>query len=145
MTSHPLTKELASWKLGSPWQRILEACREGIDPFVTPLFRERPQFARQRTYLACDHEVYKQDVARGERWLVSLPEGPPQASALVLRPPKSVLWKYWARSDQQAPTGGVYLMLLMQREPGQWVFSTDPVQRLPLKTLADELQKAEAA
>ena len=33
-------------------QRILEACRTGTDPFVTPLFRDRPQFARQHAYLA---------------------------------------------------------------------------------------------
>ena len=63
----------------------------------------------------------------------------------MLRHPKSVLWKYWARSDDQAPTGGVYLLLILERGPGQWVFSTDPVQRLPLKTLAAELQKAESA
>ncbi|MFN9917170.1 MAG: hypothetical protein ACK53L_31565, partial [Pirellulaceae bacterium] len=102
------------------WQpiedRLLQACREGLDPLITPLFRDRPEFARQRAYLIRDHEVYRQDVSRGEQWRVHLPEGPPQASALILRQPKSALWKFWARSDDRAPVGGVYLLLAVERE-----------------------------
>jgi uncharacterized caspase-like protein len=124
-------------------QRVLRAAEEGEDPFQVSLFAGSSDFARERLFLARDHEVYDQDVLRGERWLVRLPEGPPGKGGLLLRRPKSLLFKYWARSDPKAPGGPGYLFLAVSWGPGQWVFSTDPLHRLPLKGLADALQVAE--
>ena len=102
-------------------------------------------FARERTFLAKDRDVYTQDVLRGQRWMVKIPGGPPKASALVLREPKSLLWKHWSRADAGAPTGDLYLLLGVYFGKGNWIFSTDPVQRLPIKELAEKLQAAELA
>jgi hypothetical protein len=129
------------------WRRMLRvvlgASMAGLDPFTTPLFADGPGFARERAYLVRDHDVYRQDVLRGERWVVRLPDGPPEGSALILARPKSLLWKYWSRQDREAPAGGTYLFLGVTFGPGQWTFSTDPVQRLSLLGLARELQQAE--
>ena len=124
---------------------ILQAAEAGVDPFTTPLFATGADFARERAFLTRDREVYRQDVLRGERWSVQIPGGPPQATALVLREPKSLLFKYWSRRDDGPAGGQAFLLLAVRASAGQWVFSTDPIQRLSLKPLADLLQSAEAA
>jgi hypothetical protein len=125
--------------------RILQAAEAGTDPFAQPLFDDDPDFARERAFLNRDREVYRSDIARGERWLVSLPGGPPVGSALLLRRPRSILCKFWSRYDSESPTGEAYQLLVVCWENGNWIFSTDPVQRLSLKPLAEQLQEAEQA
>jgi hypothetical protein len=85
-----------------------------------------------------------EDVRRGRQWLVQLPGGPPTSAMLVLDQPRSLLWKYWSRHDADAPAGGSYLLLAVNWGKGNWVASTDPVQRQSIKTLAEALQAAEA-
>jgi hypothetical protein len=132
---------LADWRRTAA--ALLLAAEKGVDPFHARLCGG-PEFARERAFLAKDREVYRQDVLSGERYVVRIPGGPPEASALVLFEPKSLLAKQWARSDPDAPVGGTYLLLGVRRGPGLWVFSTDPVQRLPIGSLALALQTAEA-
>lgn len=131
----------------SDWRKLAacinEAAEQGIDPFQTPIAVDRSEFLRHRTFLKDDHRVYRQDVARGERWIVHLPDGPPESSALILKQPRSLLWKYWARTDAAAPAGEGYQLIGILGAAGQWVFSTDPVQRFSLKGLASTLQSAE--
>lgn len=142
-----LTDPAVGGAFARSWRRmaevILAAAEAGRDPFRTPLFGGEA-FARERAFLSQDREVYRQDVLRGERWRVRLPGGPAQASGLLLREPKALLAKQWARRDEAAPVGHAYLFLAVRWGPGSWVFSTDPVQRLSLKPLADALQAAEA-
>ena len=144
-----LTQPMTFMKFEGDWQRmaahILAAAEKGVDPFKEAIFSDAADFARERTFLAKDRDVYAQDVLRGERWLVKIPGGPPSASALVLREPKSLLWKHWSRADQGSPTGDLYLLLGVYFGKGNWIFSTDPVQRLPIKELAEKLQAAELA
>lgn len=144
-----LTQSLTFAKFESDWARmaahILAAAERGTDPFKEAIFADAADFARERTFLAKDHDVYTQDVLRGERWLVKIPGGPPSASALILREPKSLLWKHWSRADSGSPTGDLYLLLGVNFGKGNWIFSTDPVQRLPIKELAEKLQAAELA
>src|SRR5439155_10081304 len=85
------------------------------------------------------------DVLSGERWYVRIPGGPPEGAGLLLRRPKSLLFKYWARQDAEAPGGQGYVFLAVDWGDGKWVFSTPPLHRLPIKPLADALQAAEAA
>jgi hypothetical protein len=131
------------------WQRIaqtiLKAADSGKDPFVTNLFGDSAQFARERTFLKKDQDVYREDVRRGQQWIVQLPGGPPSSAMLILDQPKSLLWKYWSRKDTDAPVGGSYLLLVVNWGKGQWVISTDPVQRLAIKELAEKLQQSESA
>ena len=125
---------------------ILRAAEAGADPFAVPHFAGGPEFARERAFLARDHEVFRrEDIPRGERWRIALPGGPPRATALVLRRPKSLLFKHWSRLPDAAPGGDAYLLLAVDFGAGLWVFSTDPVRRLSLKPLADALQAAESA
>jgi predicted Ser/Thr protein kinase len=142
-----LTEPAVGARFAEDWARmarvILTAAEEGKDPFTVPLFAESSEFARERAFLLHDLDVYRQDVLRGERWLVRLPDGPAASSALLLRHPTSLLCKYWSRRDTEAPVGGTYLFLAVWWSSGQWVFSTDPIQRLPIRSLAEELQCAE--
>ncbi len=125
------------------WAVIAPAIQSGADPFKADLFSQSAEFARERAFLKKDQDVYQEDVRSGQRFLVAVPGGPPSSALLVLDHPKSLLWKYWARRDTGAPTGGSYLLLAVRWEAGQWVISTDPVQRLPIKGLAEALQSAE--
>lgn len=130
------------------WNRMAEvlwsAMREGRDPYAEPLFSEAKGFAREIVSLRSDRQVYEQDVKAGIRYRIHLAGAASQEnSALVLRKPKSLLFKLWARADTRAPSGDGYLILAVQWDDGNWVFSTDPVQRLSLKPLADALDEAE--
>jgi len=142
-----LSQPGAGEKFLSDWERvaqtILRAADAGKDPFVTNLFGESSEFARERAFLKKDQDVYHQDVRRGQQWMVQLPGGPPTSAMLVLDQPKSLLWKYWSRHDASAPAGGWYLLLVVNWGKGNWVISTDPIQRLPIKELAAALQAAE--
>jgi hypothetical protein len=137
----------AGEKFLAGWDRmadcIWQAAEAGQDPFAKALF-SGPDFAKERAYLTSDREVYRQDVLRGQRWLVRLPGGPPESSALVLRQPRSLLFKYWSRRDRKAPVGQTYLFLAVEWGKGEWVFSTDPVMGISLLPLAKLLQEAEA-
>jgi len=143
-----LSQPAAAAKFLSDWERvaqtILRAADAGKDPFVTNLFGESSEFARERAFLKKDQDVYHQDVRRGQHWLVQVPGGPPTSTMLVLDQPKSLLWKYWSRHDASAPAGGSYLLLVVNWGQSNWVISTDPIQRLPIKELAVALQAAEA-
>jgi hypothetical protein len=146
--SGDLSQPAAAARFVEDWQRmaqaILTAVDAGKDPFVTNLFGDSPHFARERAFLKKDNHVYHEDVRRGRQWLVQLPEGPPTSAMLLLQEPRSLLWKYWSRHDTTAPAGGSYLLLAVNWGKGNWVISTDPVQRLGIKGLAEALQAAEA-
>lgn len=135
-------------RFAADWARmvryILPAAAAGQDPFTTSPFAEGSEFARERTFLAKDLGVFRQDVLRGEQWIVDIPEGPPKGRALVLRQPKSLLYKHWSRSETDSGIGQPYILLAVTEELGHWVFSTDPVQKLQIPSLAAALQKEEA-
>jgi hypothetical protein len=144
-----LTDAEAARRFGAGWARmaarILRAADAREDPFRTALFAEGAEFADERAYLAEDERLYRQDVQNGERWLMRLPGGAPQVAGLLLRKPQSMLWKFWSRSDPQAPSGAGYLFLAVYLQERHWRFSTDPVARLSIGSLAEPLQRAEAA
>ncbi|HYV34349.1 MAG TPA: hypothetical protein VE988_01515, partial [Gemmataceae bacterium] len=156
----------------SDWGRLaatlLKAAEQNKDPFTASLFdpladymgerRTVPLksinrakssvaagvgFLREQAFLVKDLEVYRQDFLRGERWQVRLPGGPPSAPALLLRRPKSLLFKYWTRSPCPPPLDGPYLFLAVTAAEGQWIFSTEPKQKISLQPLAEVLQAAE--
>src|SRR5262249_14488852 len=125
---------------------ILKAAKGKVNPFTTPLFEPGHDMAREQAFLSQDQEVYRLDVRRGERWMVTLPTEPPtRAAALFLRQPKSILFKEWSRTDKEAPGGRAYQFLVINTGPGAWTITTDPVHRISLKSLAAALQAAEAA
>ena len=131
------------------WERlasaIWKAAADTVDPFKTAFLDDNEEFVRERSFLREDREVFGTDVDRGERWEISLPNGPRKGYALLLRDPKSLLFKHWSRGSGDASAGMSYVFLAVAWGAGQWVFSTDPAQRLSLKSLADRLQEAEAA
>lgn len=153
------------------WSRLAEvifrAAELESDPFTTPLVHlladasqammmqsinafARPaaaelgaDFSREQRYLTEDLEVYREDVAHGEKWQAKLPGGPPGSPGLLLRQPQSLLFKYWTRSQCAPPAGGPYPFVAVTFWHGQWVFSSDPVHKISLKGLAEMLQAAE--
>jgi len=136
-------KFTAGWSRMS--ERILAAIDSDVDPVTTPLFAEGLEFGRERAFLLRDHEVFLQDVARGERWHVRIPGGPPSSAAVLLRQPKSLLFKYYCRSAEDAPGGSAFAFVAVHWQPGRWTFTTDPVHRLSLLDLHKQLQAAEAS
>jgi hypothetical protein len=147
--SADLTDPETARRFRADWSRLadclMRAAAEGGDPFSVSPCASGPEFARERAFLARDHEVYRSDVARGQRWDVRLSGGPPAAAGLLLRQPRSLLFRYWARGDAEAPGGRGYLFLAVDWGRGEWVFSTDPVHRVPIAPLAARLQAAEWA
>lgn len=122
---------------------VLNAARDGINPFVKPLIAEGSEFAREQMYLARDHETFMQDVERGEQWDVALPGGPLRGRALLLREPKSRLFKQRSRREEYSGIGKAFVFLAVDHGNGEWVFSTDPVSEIRIDSLAARLQAAE--
>jgi hypothetical protein len=143
-----LTNPASAVRFLGEWRRlagmILAAADAGKDPFSADIFGGSSDFARERAFLRKDQDVYREDVRRGKQWIVQLPGGPPSSAMLLLETPRSLLWKYWSRRDTSAPAGGSYLLLVVNWGQGNWVISTDPVQRLGIKSLAERLQAAES-
>ena len=54
---------------------LWEAVERGVDPYTKPLF-EGAEFARERAFLFRDRDVFREDVARGQVWRISMPGGP---------------------------------------------------------------------
>ena len=131
------------------WDRLLgfiwQLAATNRNPYKELLFEGDPEFARFQAYLVGDRDVYsEQDVPAGERWIVRVPGGPRETTGIVFRQaPRSRLWKYWAREDPNAPGGKGYLFLGAFEKDKDWVFSTDPRDRVSLQGLAQELQSAE--
>ncbi|MBL8851306.1 MAG: caspase family protein [Planctomycetaceae bacterium] len=125
-------------------EAILTGIERGLDPFEKSLVVGDSRFVRVRAFLQEDHKRYQHDVQNGNRWLIEIPGRPGTASGLLLTSPKSVLWKHWARCDEDAPVGKAYLFTAVNWGNGQWVFSTDPVHRQSIQSLADVLNTAEA-
>lgn len=143
--TNPETAErfLADWARMA--RSILQAAAAGVDPFTTSPFSDESEFVRERTFLSNDRELYREDVERGEQWIVEIPGGPAHARALLLRRPKSLLFKYWCRSKRDSGIDRAFAFLAVDETRGEWVFSTDPVERLPINSLAAALQAAEEA
>jgi hypothetical protein len=102
-----------------------------------------PGFLRELTFLGKDLDAYRQDFQQGQRWTVRLPGSTAPGSGLLLRKPRSLLFKYWTRSPCKPPLGGPYQFLAVAMGEGQWVFSVDPAVKLSLQPLAAALQAAE--
>ena len=135
------TKFLDRWRQLATF--LLNAMAEGRDPFSSSLFQGQHPFRQEQLFLAADRQLYLQDVIRGARWKISLPGQLPRAAALFLNHPKSILFKYWAREDSQAPMLGKYSLLAVLRADESWVLSTYPTDRISIRALADALQVAE--
>jgi hypothetical protein len=131
---------MAAWK--KMGDLILSAASDGVDPFSVALF-PKPQFMREHLFLAKDRDFYRQDVTAGERWVVEIPRGAAAVSGLILRQPRSLLFKQWSRRDPDAPVGGAYSFLGVQWSETEWVFTTDPILRLSIAGLGHELDAAE--
>jgi hypothetical protein len=148
ISGEDLSQSTIAARFASDWwrmaDRLMQAARDSRNPLTERLFDDI-HFARERSYLEADHKVFLQDVAGGEIWKVELPGCATAGRALLLRNPKSLLFKYFARSDADAPGGRAFDLLAVQWGPGKWVFSTDPVRRIPLRQLHAVLQKAEVA
>lgn len=125
-------------------QALWEAAAAGVDPLKERVFDDS-DFPREVAFLRNDHHVFARDVANGERWRIRLPERQEEASALVLRRPRSVLFKVWARADPEAPGGRGYSVLVVSWGGGSWVVTVNPTDRISLRFLADALQRAESS
>jgi hypothetical protein len=148
ISGEDLAEPAVAGKFTADWwrmsDRIMQAAVQNLDPLTSRLFDDI-EFARERTYLLNDHQVFLEDLARGETWTVELHGSKRQERAVLLRQPKSLLFKYFCRSSADVPGAEAFALMAVQWGPGEWVFSTDPVRRVSLKGLYDVLQAAEQA
>ncbi len=126
-------------------ERILQAAEADLDPFTTPLFSQDPATAPLRTLLERDRQLYRRDVQGGERWLVTIPQGPAAAAGLLLRRPRSQLFQGWGFADTHSPTGKPYALLVVQDKGNQWLCCANHNLSFSLEPLAEQLQQAEKA
>lgn len=129
------------------WGRLLSFLElqisDGKDPFKDDLLSRSDDFAFERAFIQADRSVYLKDLKAGEKWRVNLPGGTANAVALVLRQPRSILWKLWARNGVSTVAEESIELLVIDWGNGDWVFSTDPVQRVSLEGLYTALVRAE--
>ncbi len=145
-----LSDEARAARFLEDWGRLARILRpalaRGADPHREVLFGKGSPFEAERQYLQTDRLVYERDRDAGERWRMQLPGEVTPIPALLLRRPRSALFKFWARSDSSAPGGKGFRFLAIwtgAKGPYEWVFSTDPLDRRPLDGLARALQAEE--
>jgi hypothetical protein len=142
-----LTEPAKAARFLAGWERMAAVLRPalaaGIDPHRQTPFAPGDLLQHERQFLRRDRDVYRRDVRRGRRWRLRLSDEPAPVAGLWLPRPRSALFKFWARTDPQTPGRLGYRFLVVTWEHGQWTFSTDPLDRRPIKGLADELQAAE--
>jgi hypothetical protein len=143
-----LTDPAVAARFLAGWERMAGVLRpaleQGVDPHAQPLFGG-PAFQMERKFLLSDESVYRQDVRRGQRWLVRLPGEADPLPGLFLRQPRCSLFAHWARTDPKAPGGKGYRFLAISWDKSKWDFSTDPLDRRPIPGLAEPLRAAERA
>lgn len=142
------------------WDRLSAAiwsgAEQGLDPSVDSILEKNPDFIRTRGYLQEDRETYRLDVQCAERWLMHFPGVPGESAALILKNPRSVVWRRLAWTDPDSPTGRGYLLVGVEEttdpdsadrnaESPTWRFMTRRARKLSLKSLALELRTAESA
>jgi hypothetical protein len=146
----PLSDPKRAAVLLAGWRRMAEVlwpalCR-GADPHGEALFGEGTPFEAERQFLHHDEHLYEHDRQVGEPWLIRLPGGQEPVPGLLLRVPKSSLFKFWARTDPLAPGGKGFRFLAVwwdKEAPYEWIFSTNPLFREPIDSLARVLQEHE--
>ncbi len=124
LADQDLTNPATAARFLTDWSRlertILNAAERELNPMEDDFLSEDVEFERERAFLHRDHEVYQLDVARGEEWEAQLPGGPRDSLALILREPRSILFKRWHRLPP--PPGGKRCLLLgVRSEPGRWI------------------------
>jgi hypothetical protein len=129
------------------WQQmenvIFDAAQSGLNPFAVEIPFPAAEFARERAYLANDQRLYEADKGNGEEMFVQLPGRKDDVPALLLKSPRSSLWKMWARIDRQSANRVGYGFIGVKSGPGQWAFSVNPVDKVSLLPLAEALQSQE--
>jgi hypothetical protein len=128
-------------------ERILLASSEVQDPNTTPVFQPW-QFIEEQSFLAGDRANYREDCLAGERWQVRLPDegpAPPWRPALLLRRPRSCLWKFWSMLDTEGGSERGYAFRAIDESgTGTWIFSTHRRLALSIRSLQERLQEEEA-
>src|SRR5581483_7726535 len=140
-----LSDETAGEQFLKQWRRlehaILAAAERGVNPAKDDFLGDDLEFERERAFLVRDREVFQHDISRGEQWPASLPA---EGNCLVLREPRSILFKLWHRLPASQAGAKPYVLLAVRNGPGRWVLSTDPIFRFSLKPLSDRLQELES-
>lgn len=122
---------------------IWKAAQDNMDPRNQSLFQNQTSFYKETLFLRKDKQVFLDDVRHGERWKVKLPGSFREEQGLLLRNPRSILFKHWSRDDNFQELQGGHRFLAVWNEPSMWVFSTDPLYRLSLLDLFQQLESAE--
>jgi hypothetical protein len=148
-TGDSLMEPATARRFSSLWTRladtILQAAHAELDPFTAPLPALDADLARLRTLLLRDQRLYRRDVERGQRWLLRSAAERSSAAGLLLRQPKSQLFKFWCFADKNTATGKPNMLLTAQGNEGQWICCRAPECQLSLQPLAEQLRHAETA
>ncbi len=132
---------LASW--AAIERAILAEARAGADPATWTFAAD--DFPEQVRRLDEDALLYGLDKDKGERFWVTLPGRAERVAGLLLRTPRSSLFKHWAREDPESGSAEGYGFLAVRHVAGNWVFTTAPAWKASLLFLAERLQHEEDA
>ncbi len=121
---------------------------EGLTLDDPHLFQEDYPFERERKLIREDTALYVEDLKKAEISLITLPRteghGEKEVDVLLIKNPKSVLFKDWARGDREhSPKGEGFTMLMANYDHKRYIISVDPVSGVMLKGLGAALEKAE--
>jgi hypothetical protein len=154
----PLSDPVRASRFLRNWARMAgvlwAAMKRGADPHREVIFGEDTPFEKERQFLNKDRAaaVYERDRAAGMEWMVHLPGHAEPVAGLLLRQPQSVRFKELARQDPRTPGKKGFRFLAVwwgkgdsPEQPPEWIFTTDPLDCLPIGSLAEALQKEEEA
>jgi hypothetical protein len=131
------------------WERMAKLLRPAmaanIDPRAEPILTRDQTFDNERAFLREDEKKYREDIQNnGRRFWIRLPDEKERVPGLMLRCPRSTLFKDHARGDKLARGGDGYKFLAVKFGNGGWKFSTDPAENRRISSLEKPLQHAES-
>jgi len=121
---------------------------EGLTLDHPDLFQDEYPFERERKLIKEDYALYVEDRDKAEKSLIVLPrtgdQGEKEVDLLLIKNPKSILFREWARGDRKhRQKGEGFTMLMVNYGHKRYIISVDPVAGVTLKGLGAALEKAE--
>lgn len=127
---------------------VLSRLSEHMDLHQEGLFKGPHPFQKAQQIITPDYKIYLEDLARCEKVQLRLPSRRGKEAhivdGLLVKDPKSVLFRFWARGDNlHSPQGHGFTFLAVNYQDRRFVISVDPHSHVYLKGLGEMLEREE--